>query len=316
MARTPPPPPRDPGRPRDPHDPRDPDAPVEQTGFRFGWAAVVAGIVVAVALQIVFSLLGIAVGMSWWEPGSADAVGMASGIWTVVSWLIALFAGALVAGRLAGVLTPGDGALHGLVIWAGATVIAAFFILSGASFLAGTAFDVLGRTVASTTSAAVSGVTDVAAAGADRAGEIDYSSLQSEVERALREAGVDVDTLDLGQAATEDPDAVPTDSVAGQVVENIRDAAGEVDREAIVGIVAANTDLSEAEASNLAERVEGLASQARQELASTYDTVVTQARRAAPEAAEGVGEAAWWSLLTLVLAAGAATVGGVVTARS
>lgn len=306
----------EPRGPRDPRDPIDPHARAEQTGFRFGWAAVLAGIVVAVALQIVFSLLGMAVGLSWWEPGSAEALGIASGVWTIVSWMAALFLGALVAGRLAGVLTPGDGALHGFVIWAGTTVIAAFFLLSGVSFLAGTTFDVLGQTVASTTSAAVSGATDVAAAGAGQADEIDYSELQGGVEDALREAGVDVDTMDAGEAVTEDPDEVPTDSLVQLVMGTIEQAGGEVDRESVAEVLAANTDLSEEEASNLAERVQGLAASLQQEVGSAYDTVVTRARQAAPEAAEGVGTAAWWTLLTLALAGGAAIGGGMITARS
>lgn len=305
----------DPRDPRDP-DPYDPDAPVEQTGFRFGWAAVVAGIVVAVALQVVFSLLGMAVGLSWWDPASAQAFGMASGIWTIVSWITALFLGAVVAGRLAGVLTPGDGALHGFVIWAGATVIAAFFILSGASFLAGSAFNFLGQTVAGATSAAVSGATEVAATGAQQAGEVDYESLQGDVESALQEAGIEPDTMELGEAATEDPDRVPTDSLAQQVVENVRDAGGEIDRQDIANILAENTDLSQDEASNLAERVDQLATSAWEEATTAGDTVVTRARQAVPAAAEDLGTAAWWTLLTLALAGGAAMAGGMITARS
>jgi len=127
---------------------------VEQTGFRLSWGAIFAGLFVAVGLHLVLSLLGIAIGLSAWSPatpGGADAGDIATGvgIWAAVSALIALFAGGATTGRLAGILRRKDGALHGVVLWALTTVTTLWLMVSGAGFLLGGAFDVVGRTAAS-----------------------------------------------------------------------------------------------------------------------------------------------------------------------
>lgn len=299
----------------------DADPLVESTGFRFGWAAALAGILIAAALMIVFALLGMAIGFSWWSPDSAGSLGMAAGIWMILSWILALFIGAMVTGRLAGILTRGDGALHGLVIWAGATVVAAFMLVGGVGFLAGTAFDLLGRAVGATASAAVTGVTQLASTGISEAGGLDYGSLQSRIQELLEETGdpaLHPDTLEsagqeIGEVATGPGD---TDRAARRITERIERTAGEVDREDIVNVVAAETGLSRAEAENVADRVTELARQARGTIQTGLDTLGSRATETAETVSAGLGSAAWWTLLTLLLAAGAAMAGGTVKARS
>ncbi len=293
---------------------------IEQTGFRFGWAAALAGIVIAVALQAVLALLGLAIGFTWWSPESAGDLSLATGLWTLGSWIVSLFIGAMVAGRLAGILTRGDGALHGLVVWAGSVVIAGFLLLGGVGFLAGTAFDLLGRTVSATASIAISGVTGLASQGVSELGSLDYESLEDDIERLLREtevAALQPDTLAaMGeQAAERATGEAPTERAAREIAERIEGAAGQVDREAVLNVLVAETDLSRSEAANVADRVERLAQQASRAVESRLDTLQTQARQTAGGLAGGLGSAAWWVLLSLVLAAGGAVLGGMTTAR-
>jgi hypothetical protein len=128
---------------------------VEHTGFRLSWGAIFAGLFVAMGLQLVLSLLGVAIGLSAWSPatvGGVDAGDVATGvgIWAAVSALIALFAGGATTGRLAGILRRKDGALHGVVLWALTTVATIWLIVSGMGFLLGGAFDIVSRTAAAT----------------------------------------------------------------------------------------------------------------------------------------------------------------------
>ncbi|MFW6331527.1 MAG: hypothetical protein ACOC3J_07365 [Gemmatimonadota bacterium] len=297
------------------------DPVVEQTGFRFGWAAALAGIVIAVALQAVLALLGIAIGFTWWSPDSAGSLSMAAGVWTLISWILALFLGAMVAGRLAGILTRGDGALHGLVIWAGSVFIAGFMLLSGAGFLAGTAFDLLSRAVSATASAAVSGVTQLASQGVSQLGSADYGALESDIERLLRETeapGLQPDTLAaLGEEAGERVTGEESsERVAREITEQIERTAGRVDREAVLNVLVAETGLSRSEAENVASRVERLGRQAGQAVETGLDTLQIQARETADSLGDNVGSAAWWVLLSLLLSAGGAVLGGMITARS
>ena len=89
---------------------------------RISWAAIIAGLVVALAIELVLSLLGVGIGASTIHvvngtSASAGSIGIGSGIWFLLSTLIALFGGGWVAGRLAGMPRPIDGTLHGVIAW-------------------------------------------------------------------------------------------------------------------------------------------------------------------------------------------------------
>lgn len=111
---------------------------VEHTGFRLSWGAVFAGLVVATALQIVLTLLGMAIGLSVVNPAqSAKGFGIGAAIWMIITTLISLYVGGLVTGRMAGVLTRRDGALHGILVWGLYTILAIYLVTSGISSLLG-----------------------------------------------------------------------------------------------------------------------------------------------------------------------------------
>jgi hypothetical protein len=125
----------------------------EMTGFRLSWGGIFAGLVVAVGVHLVLSLLGIAIGLTAWSPATpggaqAEQVAMGVGIWAAVAALIALFAGGATTGRLAGILKRKDGFLHGVVLWALTTVVTLWLTMTGLGFLLGGAFDIAGRTAA------------------------------------------------------------------------------------------------------------------------------------------------------------------------
>lgn len=129
----------------------DRDVVMERTGFRLSWGAIFAGFFVAIGVHLVLALLGIAIGMSGWSPGEpggpgAGQIAAGVGIWAAISALIALFVGGATTGRLAGILTPQDGFLHGVVLWSLTTVATIWMITSGLGFLLGGAFDVAGQT--------------------------------------------------------------------------------------------------------------------------------------------------------------------------
>src|SRR5512144_2018397 len=89
-----------------------------------GWAAVLAGMSVGIALHLVFALAGAAVGLALYEPGvRLEAVPVAAAVWSVVSMLIAAFIGGYVAARASGLRRLADGVLHGTVAWGATTLL-------------------------------------------------------------------------------------------------------------------------------------------------------------------------------------------------
>jgi hypothetical protein len=92
---------------------------------RISWGSVLAGVLVAIAAQLLLSALGVLVGF-----GAATVTTIAElrdisagiGIWTAISALISLFIGGWVASRLASTQLSSDGIWHGLTVWAFALV--------------------------------------------------------------------------------------------------------------------------------------------------------------------------------------------------
>lgn len=136
---------------------------VEFVGFRLSWGGIVAGFVVALVVQILLSLLGLAIGFASLNFGSGQpfqGMGVGAGIWAVVTSLISLFLGGLAAGHLAGTLTRFDGILHGVLVWGLTTIVTLWALAAGLGTVVGGAFGLAGETI----SAAVGGVAHVGAA--------------------------------------------------------------------------------------------------------------------------------------------------------
>lgn len=299
----------------------------EHTGFRLSWGAIVAGLVIALMLQVVLSLLGLAIGLSTWSPGEGiPALNTTAGVWASLSALISLGIGGIATGRLAGVVTKGDGALHGVVLWGLTMLLGFWLVINGAGFLLGNVFNALGETISVVAESTVQGVVEVGTAAGGATGDLDFGALQREVEEILRETGdpaLAPDTLgQLGDTAAEQVTGgtASLTEIAGSVVDRIEARAGEVDREDIINVVVARTDLSRQEAERVADRVESTTSTLRQQVSAEVDTLGRQAeqelRQGASTAADWGATGAWWTLLIMLLGAGAAAGGAAVTARS
>ena len=116
---------------------------------RISWAAVIAAVILALAIQLVLNMIGAGFGFSAIDPlqgetPSATTFSIAAGIWMVVSSMFALFAGGWLASYLAGVTRDEDGTLHGLVIWGLSTVFVVLFLMTVFGSLLGSTLNGLG----------------------------------------------------------------------------------------------------------------------------------------------------------------------------
>lgn len=92
---------------------------------RVSWGAILGGLTVALGAWILLSVLGLAVGLSSVDPNhpaTLKSATMATGIWSLVTPVLALLAGGLVAARTAGIVRRPTAAIHGLVLWSLSTV--------------------------------------------------------------------------------------------------------------------------------------------------------------------------------------------------
>jgi len=104
------------------------------TGSLTAWGAIFAGTIVALALQVFFSVLGMGLGLSLINPMVEQAFSSLSGgagIWMLITAVISLFVGGWFASRLSGTYSPFYGVMQGIVSWALATLVT-FYLMTTA----------------------------------------------------------------------------------------------------------------------------------------------------------------------------------------
>jgi hypothetical protein len=256
---------------------------------RISWGAVFAGVVVALATQLLLNLLGMGFGAAALNPGSGDSpsamsFSIGAGIWFALSSILAALAGGYTAGKLAGVQNEATGSWHGLTTWALATLVV-FYLLS--STLGG----ILGG--------AYRGMTNVLGGVA--------SAASSTAQTAAQVAGANI-------SHTSDPfwsiDQALRSEIPGNDPTALRDAAIVAVRAAVTGdpqqVAQAREHAAQAiaHAQNMAvEDARRQVQQYEQQYRQAVDQAKEQATQAAETAAKTVSGAALLGFITLLLGA-------------
>jgi hypothetical protein len=301
----------------------------EHTGFRLSWGAIVAGFVVATALQMVLSTAGAAIGLVAFDPqqgDSASGLGMGAVIWFAVTALITMFIGGMTTGRLAGILNRGDGMIHGVIMWSLSLLLALYMGSVGLGRVLGGVTSLL----SSTASAAIGGAANAAGSvgsqvikeqSNDGEKELDFDAIQREVETTLQQTGNASLSPDSLQKGAQQAETAATQSnasnqqVAREVGDMLRSKGGQVDRQELVNVIAARTGKSPEEAGRIADRVQSSVQSARSQVSQTAKQVGQQASETAGQAANVSSKALWGALLLMGLSVAAAAFGAGSTAR-
>ncbi|RJQ52090.1 MAG: hypothetical protein C4521_11155 [Actinobacteria bacterium] len=107
---------------------------------RISWGAILAGVFVAIAAQLVLTALGALIGfgtVAVTTVADLATVTTSVGIWTAISAIISLFIGGWVASRVSDSMLSSTGIWHGLVVWAFALVGSIVLGVFGVSGLLG-----------------------------------------------------------------------------------------------------------------------------------------------------------------------------------
>jgi hypothetical protein len=86
-------------------------------GTRISWGAILAGGILALALQFLFTLLGSAVGLSITNRMSADRLQTAAVIWALFTLCLSLFVGGLVISQFTVGENKVEAMLYGIIMW-------------------------------------------------------------------------------------------------------------------------------------------------------------------------------------------------------
>lgn len=241
---------------------------------RVSWGAIFGGTFVALGVWAMLYALGLAIGLTSINPNeSIRGEALFTGIWSVLSPLVALFIGGWVAARLSGLLDGTASVMHGAVLWG----LTTFIGLVGLGSLAGTV-----TTGAVTVgSNAVSGVANAVGGGgvqqtAQKLG-IDTQDLLAPINRKLSKQGKPPVTANQLQAAVQS--AVQTSLRQGRLDQNTFQQA-----------LAQNTRLSRADVQDVANTLQ-----------TRVDQALGQVQRTAAQAASSVGRVMWGVFFALLL---------------
>ncbi len=108
---------------------------------RISWGPIMMGAVCAIGLQFIFTVLGIAIGASSGEVttgidgSSVRTVGIAAGLWWLITGTVALAAGGFVFGRLSGLPRSLPLMLEAATMWAVVALFGFMVVWSGAGML-------------------------------------------------------------------------------------------------------------------------------------------------------------------------------------
>ena len=268
---------------------------------RISWGAIVAGVVVVLVVQMALMLLGLAAGTATIDPAAADTpeastLGIGGAVWWLVATAISVFAGAWVAGRLAGMPSTTDGMLHGVVTWAVATLVAIYLLSTAIGGLVGGAFGALGS--------AAQAVGQGTQSLASTAMQVLPDDVRSEAERLFDRAPAAAGQVE--QQAEQARQAAGGGSMLDavqRVVRGVQDGASPQDRDAAVSVIAQQAGIPREQAEQRLEQFQATYRDYAQQAAD-------QARQTAQAAAETVSQVSFWSVVALILGAILAAVGG------
>jgi len=260
-------------------------------GFnQISWGAVFAGIVLALTVQFLLNLLGVAIGAAVLDPAGGDnpaasSASIAGGVWYVVAGVIGAFAGGFVSSRLSGRPVKSTGSYHGLITWAATTLVVLYLLTTSVGALVGGAFNGL--------SSAIGGIGGAASTALQTAApSIANMNPQTDLERQVRET------------TGSDPQALQSGAVAAmQAVVNGDPAKAEEARGRAAEALAKARNIPVEQARGQVDAYE-----------AKYRETVAQAKQQATEAAETaskvISSGAFLGFIALVLGAIAAWFGG------
>jgi ABC-type transport system involved in multi-copper enzyme maturation permease subunit len=292
---------------------------------RISWSAIFAGVILSVVIYLLLTILGTAIGATTIDPlkeqNPLDGMGTGAAIWTGLSMLISIGAGAFITGRLA----QREGALHGLLMWAVNTLFVVWLAISllssavsGTASVIGSGFSMVGN-----------GISAIAPSIANKAKEtlkennFDLGNVQSELEKTLQQTGKpelqpqalkndankeSQTAQNQAQNTANNPQNADTDLANWfkGVLQRNQDTLQAADVDALKNIIKARTGKSDQEVDQIVAQTQKSYEQARQKYQELKAQAEQKAREAAQQAAAATAKASWMTLIVLLIEAAVA----------
>ncbi len=275
------------------------------------WPAIFAGLMSALAIVWLLTLLGTAIGASILDETDTNAAGEGFGfgaiIWMVFAGLAGFFVGGLVTGRLCGQDDDQAGLLHGVAMWGTASMLMLLLSVWGVSGLLQTGANLVADTAGAASSVATAIPTAVKStenAVPDQRATRVLNGIGATVKREVAEAVARDDdsaiSKEEAQRAMNQLDADALQQIGMAYIQDDPDAAKDA--------LAANTNLNRQQINQLSNSI----SAKTKERVSKYKEELAAATEQASDYAQGV---LWTTFATAALALIASILGSMFGCR-
>lgn len=284
---------------------------------RIRWSAVVAGFVVGVTVQMVLTLLGLAIG-AWTidlhESQPAQGIPLGTGIWTGLSMLISAFAGGFVTSRLSGAPLRSDGMYHAAVVWGLTWLVFTWLTTTAMATMIGGLFSAFGTGLQSMGQAAGQGISTTVSKVVDKATSntaLTADGLKKQIESVLQ--------------STNKPELQPAEmkkdaaKVAGQAqggqsltqvtdagISELKDKLAALDKEAAINVMVNKFGMSRTQAQEVVQSSIGIIEPLKEKAHDVKEQSLTMANATM----KNLASVAWWMFLLAMLSLGATMGGG------
>lgn len=275
---------------------------------RLSWQAIFGGLIIALAVQLLLTVLAISIGATIINPLIQQKPGEEAGLTTAITWIvisiISLFAGGWVAGRMSGLGRTSEGAVHGLVTWGAATLISAYLLSTAVGAALGGVGKLISQALPTAGQMTVAGLESQGGMGSAMNNPMNsgWSSIRQEAQGIAQKNA----PTPTGRTAEAEPGQNQSSKQLISALDRMFSHGENInpnDREAVVNVLVTQDNMNRADANQTVDR-----------WIKTYQQSKTQinqsARQTGQAITQGISMAGWWCFIALVLGAIAAAWGG------
>ncbi len=305
---------------------------------RLSWGAIIAGVFIAIAVQLLLSFLGLGIGFGSINPLDEakpfSGLGMGALVWWIVSMLISVFSGGWVAGWFSNHIQKTDLVLHGLLTWCLLTFLNMYLITSSVGKIIGGA----GTVITKGFSLAGEGIKAVAPEAGDMikdqlgVDENTFGKMKKEAELLLKQT--EKKELQPGNLDKKiDQASGQGKSTGKEILENPQEAQQRIDalisklfsqndstfeaadKEALVNVVKNRTGKSEAESEQIVDNWITTIKTAKEKVKEVKVQAEAKAREVGDEMASALSKFALFSFFGMILGALSAGFGAIIASK-
>jgi hypothetical protein len=261
------------------------------------WGAIFAGVVSILAFQMLFSMLGLSIGLRM-VPSTDEPrkLGIGAATYMVITTLISVYFGTWIAGRFAGGIGEFNAMLHGVIAWGLSVLIAEIAVAYGTGIMLSGIFGAI-RSAVRTVSGGMSqvmqtagpGIQQVSQAGMSKMSESggmrdQWDQMHRDIENLLRESGRS--------------QYQPESNIENTIRKVFSQGKG-IDRDAIVTVLEKETRISHQQAEAKADQWISTYQRARAKAEDIKDEAVVRSKEAVEQSAVTLSQLAFLSFLMM-----------------